>query len=105
MYKEYKIGVAIPAYNEEKHIKDTIETLPDFVDKKYVVDDGSTDKTAEIVKTLTDKRIRLLQHELNKGMGAALVTDKHFLLEKGKRFRKRKTKSSFGKLQFRSFNL
>ena len=74
MYKEHKIGVVILAYNEGYHIKDTIETLPDFVDKIYVIDDGSTDKTAEIVKTLTDQRIRLLQHEVNKGPGAALVT-------------------------------
>ena len=74
MYKEHKIGVVIPAHNEENHIKDTIETLPDFVDKIYVIDDGSTDRTAEIVKTLTDQRIRLMQHEVNKGPGAALVT-------------------------------
>ena len=74
MIKEQKIGVVIPAYKEENHIKDTIETLPDFIDKIYVVDDGSTDKTAEIVMTLTDQRIQLLQHEVNKGMGAALVT-------------------------------
>jgi glycosyltransferase involved in cell wall biosynthesis len=76
MYKEHKIGVVIPAHNEENHIKDTIETLPDFVDKIYVIDDGSTDKTSEIVKTLTEQnlRIHLLQHEVNKGPGAALVT-------------------------------
>ena len=74
MYKEHKIGVVILAYNEGNHIKDTIETLPEFVDKIYVIDDGSADKTAEIVKTLTDKRIYLLQHEVNKGPGAALVT-------------------------------
>ncbi len=74
MYKAYKIGVVIPAYNEENHIKDTIETIPDFVDRIYVIDDGSTDKTAEIVKTLTEQRIHLLQHKVNKGMGAALVT-------------------------------
>lgn len=74
MYKEHKIGVVSPAYNEEDHIRDTIETMPDFVDKIYIVDDESTDKTAEIVMTLTDQRIQLLQHEVNKGMGAALVT-------------------------------
>ena len=66
MYKEHKIGVVVLAHNEENHIKDTIETLPDFVDKIYVVDDGSTDKTAEIVKTLTDQRIHLIQHEKGK---------------------------------------
>ena len=76
MYKEHKIGVVILAHNEENHIKDTIETLPDFIDKIYVVDDGSADKTAEIVKTLTEQnqRIHLIQHEVNKGPGAALVT-------------------------------
>ena len=74
MYKEHKIGVVILAYNEANHIKDTIETLPDFVDRIYVVDDGSADKTVEIVKTLTDQRICLMQHEVNKGPGAALVT-------------------------------
>ena len=46
MYKEHKIGVVILAYNEGNHIKDTIETLPDFVDRIHVVDDGSADKTA-----------------------------------------------------------
>ena len=46
MYKEHKIGVVVLAHNEENHIKDTIETLPDFVDKIYVIDDGSTDRTA-----------------------------------------------------------
>lgn len=74
MYKEHSIGVVIPSYNEENHVKDTIETLPDFIDKIYVVDDGSTDKTAEVVKTLTDQRIRLFQHEVNKGPGAAVAT-------------------------------
>ena len=74
MYKEHKIGVVVLAHNEENYIKDTIEALPDFVDKIYVIDDGSTDKTSEIVKTLPDQRILLLQHEVNKGPGAALVT-------------------------------
>ena len=63
MYKEHSIGVVVLAHNEENHIKDTIETIPDFVDKIYVIDDGSTDRTAEIVKTLTDQRIYLIQHE------------------------------------------
>ena len=74
MYKEHSIGVVIPSHNEENHIKDTIETLPDFIDKIYVVDDGSTDKTAEVVKMLTDERVHLFQHEVNKGPGAAVVT-------------------------------
>jgi len=74
MYKEHKIGVVILAHNEENHIEDTIDTLPDFIDKIYVVDDGSTDETAGIVLKYKDERLKLLQHEINKGPGAALVT-------------------------------
>jgi glycosyltransferase involved in cell wall biosynthesis len=59
MYKEHKIGVVIPAHNEENHIKDTVETLPDFVDKIYVVDDGCTDKTSEIVKKRLLRRLQI----------------------------------------------
>ena len=66
MYKEHSIGVVIPTKNEENHIKDMVETLPDFVDKIYVADDGCTDRTAEIIKTLTDQRIHLIRHEKGK---------------------------------------
>ena len=39
MYKGKKIGVVVPAYNEEKFIASVINTIPDFVDKLYVVKD------------------------------------------------------------------
>lgn len=41
------IGVVIPARNEEQHIQAVLETLPTFVDMAVVVDDGSTDETAQ----------------------------------------------------------
>ncbi|MBN1293443.1 MAG: glycosyltransferase family 2 protein [Candidatus Latescibacteria bacterium] len=76
MYKEKKICVVVPAYNEEKLIAKTVNTIPDFVDYILVVDDGSKDKTSEIVKSLikSDKRILLKKHERNSGVGAALST-------------------------------
>ena len=40
----------IPAYNEEKTIKDIINTCRQYVDTVLVVNDASTDLTAEIVK-------------------------------------------------------
>lgn len=46
-YGEHTIGGVVPAYNEENHVKDTIETQPDFVDKIDVVDDGSTAKNSK----------------------------------------------------------
>src|SRR3989338_8355704 len=47
-----KLSVVISAYNEEKNIKDCIDSLRDLADEIIVVDNSSTDKTAEIAKKL-----------------------------------------------------
>ncbi len=66
------ISCLIPAYNEEKYIKDVIEVVKtcNFVDEIIVISDGSTDKTAEIAESLEVKVIRL---EKNLGKGGAIV--------------------------------
>ncbi|MCI5118026.1 MAG: glycosyltransferase family 2 protein [Candidatus Electrothrix sp. LOE1_4_5] len=76
MYLEKKIAVVIPAYNEEKLVGKVISTLPDYVDNIVVVNDCSQDKTAAVVQSLTvsNKKITLLQHEQNRGVGAATAT-------------------------------
>jgi glycosyltransferase involved in cell wall biosynthesis len=74
MYKQHKIGVVVPAYNVEGFIKNTIEGLPALVDRIYVIDDGSPDNTANIVKALSNSNVYLIQHERNKGPGAAMST-------------------------------
>jgi glycosyltransferase involved in cell wall biosynthesis len=77
MYKEHTVCVVVPAYNEEKLIGRVLETMPDYVDKIVVVDDKSTDKTAEIVRKAADEsegRIVLIQHEENQGVGGAIVS-------------------------------
>ena len=43
------IAVVIPAYNEEKQIRQVLETMPDFVDRIIVVNDCSRDNTAATV--------------------------------------------------------
>lgn len=47
MYKQHSIGVVVPAYNEAGHIGDVIRTMPSYVDRIYLIDDGSTDDTWE----------------------------------------------------------
>lgn len=76
MYKGKKIGVVIPAYNEETQIGRVIETMPDFVDQIIIVDDNSTDKTVAVITDLQKSYpyITLLRHHINKGAGAAMVT-------------------------------
>ena len=76
MYKALRISMVIPAYNEERLIVDTISAVPSYVDRIYVVDDSSTDSTAKIVQEfkLKDDRVELLQHKVNRGPGAAIIT-------------------------------
>lgn len=43
------VAVVVPAYNEETQIEMVLDTMPDFVDRIIVVNDGSKDRTGEIV--------------------------------------------------------
>lgn len=74
MYRNKLIGVVVPAYNEEVLLPKVIETMPEYVDKIYVIDDCSTDRTAYIAQFLKDPRLTLTRHTANKGVGAAIVT-------------------------------
>lgn len=77
MYKQNKIVVVVPAYNEEKLISKTVTTMPNFVDKIIVVDDKSKDNTVNIVESLQQNfsdRLILIKHELNRGVGGAIKT-------------------------------
>jgi glycosyltransferase involved in cell wall biosynthesis len=70
------ISVVVPAYDEERLIVDTLSAIPAFVDRIYVVDDASKDSTCERVEAFAKrhKRVRLLRHEKNAGVGAAIVS-------------------------------
>ena len=80
------ISIVIPAYNEENGIGGVIQSLLEnlsFLDEArtfeiIVIDDGSTDATASIVSTFSDSGVRLVQHQENRGYGAALKTGVHF---------------------------
>jgi glycosyltransferase involved in cell wall biosynthesis len=83
MFRNNFVAIVVPAYNEGRHIAQVIESTPDLVDLLIVVDDGSKDATAEIVKTIPDPRVALLRHGENRGVGAAIVTGYRFALERG----------------------
>jgi glycosyltransferase involved in cell wall biosynthesis len=73
MYEGKTVAVVVPAYNEEALVASTVAAVPDFVDRIIVVDDGSTDATAERAGG-ADPRVELVAHERNEGVGAAIVT-------------------------------
>ncbi|WP_256687768.1 glycosyltransferase [Halococcus qingdaonensis] len=94
MYNDKRVGVVIPAHNEEAFVGRVIETLPAYVDRVYAVDDCSTDDTwAEIQRhaeranrsrreetTLADGGatfegvVEPIRHETNHGRGGATKT-------------------------------
>lgn len=72
MYKGLKVYVASPGLNESQFIGNVIETLPDYVDKIVVIDDGSTDGMADVVRNMNNPRVHLIVNEVNMGAGASV---------------------------------
>jgi glycosyltransferase involved in cell wall biosynthesis len=82
MYQGRSIGVVVPAYNEELHIAKVIETMPTYVDRIYIIDDCSTDRTFTVAGQFSkDSRLKLTRHLNNKGVGAAIITGYRLALE------------------------
>jgi glycosyltransferase involved in cell wall biosynthesis len=86
MFKNKKISVVIPAYNEEEHISKVIETLPDFVDSVIIVNDASTDKTLQVLNNyngIFKKHLVIINRTVNQGVGAAIITGYKRAMEEG----------------------
>ena len=67
MYKGFSISVVIPCFNEEEGVAHVLRGMPDYVDEVIVVDNNSTDGTAEVAQELGARVI----HEARKGYGSA----------------------------------
>lgn len=68
------ISIVSPVYNAEKYIAKTIDSViaQDYTDFEYIlVDDGSTDKSAEIIRSYDDDRIKYLKNDSGKKGAAA----------------------------------
>ena len=74
MYRETRVHVIVPAYNVADRIGAVLKAIPDFVDAITVVDDASRDGTVEAVLAVSDRRLRVVRHEANQGVGGAMVT-------------------------------
>lgn len=58
MYRDQKITVVIPCLNEEQGIERVLRRMPQFVDQVIVVDNGSTDRTSDVARSLGAEVIR-----------------------------------------------
>jgi glycosyltransferase involved in cell wall biosynthesis len=85
MNQQPLISVILPAYNSEDYI---VEALESIINQTYdnleiiVINDGSTDRTVEKIKSLNDDRINLITNEVNLGLIKTL--NKGILLSSGK---------------------
>ena len=74
------ISIIIPCYNEAENIATAVQMVIHGIDDSVaeyeiiLVDDGSTDNSREIIRTIAERdgRIRALFHQQNMGKGAAL---------------------------------
>lgn len=84
-FSRFKIAVVIPVYHAEKEIQAVLAGIPGFVKHILVVDDASPDSSADLVAAASqqDERILLIRHELNQGVGGAMVTGFKKALELG----------------------
>lgn len=70
---------AIPVYNEERHLPGVLDEVRRYTPNILVVNDGSTDRTAELLARQPD--LHVLTHPQNRGYGAALISAFAYTLE------------------------
>jgi len=71
------VSIVIPTYNGEKYIREAINSCLNQTYKNIqliIVNDGSTDRTEEIINSFKDKRILHVGHKKNRGLPEALNT-------------------------------
>ena len=81
MYHNYKLGIVVPAYNEARLITRTLESMPLYADRIYVIDDGSTDCTRQVIEGFNGNRFHIVSNQSNQGVGAAIVKGYKIALE------------------------
>ncbi|HTQ07034.1 MAG TPA: glycosyltransferase family 2 protein [Polyangiaceae bacterium] len=74
MLEQARVAVVVPAYREERLIARMLARVPAYVDAIYVVDDASSDGTSHVARHAGDRRVSVLRHEANRGVGAAIVS-------------------------------
>lgn len=69
-----RIAVIIPCYKVQKEIEQVVRTVPDFVDGIFVIDDRCPAESGKLVQALNLPRVKVLLHQVNQGVGGAMIT-------------------------------
>ena len=65
-----RVLTAIPVYNEEAHLEAVLTEVLRHAEDVLVVDDGSTDRTPELLRSFPG--VQVIRHPTNRGYGAGL---------------------------------
>ncbi len=82
LFPDLKVGIVIPAFNEELNIGNTLERIPTNISDRMeivVVDDGSVDNTYKVARCFD---VNIIRHLNNRGNGAATKTGLRFCKER-----------------------
>jgi glycosyltransferase involved in cell wall biosynthesis len=75
--------VVVPAWNEAPRIARVLRGMPADVDRIVLVDDASTDGTIDAARAVGDRRVEIVSHPHNRGVGGAIVTGYRRAMELG----------------------
>jgi len=84
-FHKHSIVAVIPCYRVEKEIQSVLQEIPPYIKQVVVVDDASPDSTRDLVTASAkiDRRILLMRHPSNLGVGGAMITGYKKALELG----------------------
>ena len=82
---EVHVAAVVPAYNVGRELGDVLRGMPELFTRIVVVDDASRDDTFAIAQRYAqlDRRILLIRHEQNRGVGGAMITGFRTAIEAG----------------------
>ena len=70
-----KTAVVIPCYKVKDHIANVISGIPEHIEKIYCIDDACPENSGQfITDNLKDKRVHVITHDVNQGVGGAVVS-------------------------------
>ncbi|ELY7490311.1 glycosyltransferase family 2 protein [Cronobacter turicensis] len=79
-----RVAVVIPSYKVKKHILNVIGKIGPTVQKIYVIDDCCPEGTGDyVLENNTDERVSVIKHEINQGVGGAVMTGYHAAVNDG----------------------
>ena len=73
--------VALPVYNEVRHVNRVLDEVLRYADDILVVDDGSADGTSDLLASRGD--VHIARHDINRGYGSALLTAFSYAQQRG----------------------